>query len=130
MLAKVKALGLNGIVGFSVEVEADMNNGLPKFDIVGLPDTAIKESKERIRSAIKNSCFKFPMLKLTVNLAPADTKKEGPIYDLPIAIALLVCTGEIKQDINDCTFIGELSLDGSTRHANGVLPLLISARSL
>ena len=107
-----------------------MNNGLPKFDIVGLPDTAIKESKERIRSAIKNSCFKFPMLKLTVNLAPADTKKEGPIYDLPIAVALLVCTGEITKDIRDCTFIGELSLDGSTRRANGVLPLLISARSL
>ena len=130
MLAKVKALGLSGIVGFNVEVEADMNNGLPKFDIVGLPDTAIKESKERIRSAIKNSCFKFPMLKLTVNLAPADTKKEGPIYDLPIAVALLVCTGEITKDIRDCTFIGELSLDGSTRRANGVLPLLISARSL
>ena len=130
MLAKVKALGLSGIVGFNVEVEVDMNNGLPKFDIVGLPDTAIKESKERIRSAIKNSCFKFPMLKLTVNLAPADTKKEGPIYDLPIAVALLVCTGEITKDIRDCTFIGELSLDGSTRRANGVLPLLISARSL
>ena len=130
MLAKVKALGLSGIVGFNVEVEADMNNGLPKFDIVGLPDTAIKESKERIRSAIKNSCFKFPMLKLTVNLAPADTKKEGPIYDLPIAVALLVCTGEINKDIKDYTFIGELSLDGSTRRANGVLPLLISARSL
>ena len=75
MLAKVKTLGLTGIEGFDLVVEADLNNGLPKFDIVGLPDTAIKESKERIRSAIKNSLFKFPMLKLTVNLAPADTKK-------------------------------------------------------
>lgn len=131
MLAKVKSLGLNGIEGFGVVVEADVNNGLPKFDIVGLPDTAIKESKERIRSAIKNSCLKFPMLKLTINLAPADTKKEGPIYDLPIAIALLVCTGEIKNEkISSYTFIGELSLDGETHKANGVLPLLISARAL
>lgn len=131
MLAKVKSLGLTGIEGFGVVVEADVNNGLPKFDIVGLPDTAIKESKERIRSAIKNSCLKFPMLKLTINLAPADTKKEGPIYDLPIAIALLVCTGEIKnEEIGNYTFIGELSLDGETHKATGVLPLLISARAL
>ena len=131
MLSKIKTLGLNGIEGYNVVVEADVNNGLPKFDIVGLPDTAIKESKERIRSAIKNSCLKFPMLKLTINLAPANTKKEGPIYDLPIAVALLVCTNEIKNEhINDYTFIGELSLDGSTRKANGVLPLLISARAL
>ncbi len=131
MLAKIKTLGLIGIKGFELVVETDVNNGLPKFDIVGLPDTAIKESKERIRSAIKNSCLKFPMLKLTVNLAPADLKKEGPLYDLPIAVSLLVCTDEIKCDyIKDCTFIGELSLDGSTRKANGVLPLLISARSL
>ncbi len=131
MLAKIKTLGLTGITGFNLVVEADVNNGLPKFDIVGLPDTAIKESKERIRSAIKNSCLKFPMLKLTINLAPADTKKEGPIYDLPIAVALLVCTGEISGErVRDYTFVGELSLDGSTRKVNGVLPLLISARSL
>ncbi|MBQ7977632.1 MAG: YifB family Mg chelatase-like AAA ATPase [Clostridia bacterium] len=131
MLAKVKSLGLNGIEGFEVRVEADVNNGLPKFDIVGLPDTAIKESKERIRSAIKNSCLKFPMLKLTINLAPADKKKEGPIYDLPIAVALLVCTGEIKnENVEKFTFIGELSLDGATHRATGVLPLLISARVL
>ncbi len=131
MLAKVNTLGLVGIEGFSVLVEADLNNGLPKFDIVGLPDTAIKESKERIRSAIKNSKYKFPMLKLTVNLAPADIKKEGPIYDLPIAIALLICTAEIEcENIKDYTFIGELSLDGEMRKAQGVLPLLISARAL
>ncbi len=131
MLAKVKTLGLTGIEGFNLLVEADLNNGLPKFDIVGLPDTAIKESKERIRSAIKNSCFKFPMLKVTVNLAPADTKKEGPIYDLPIAIALMICTGEIvNPHISEYTFIGELGLDGTTRRANGVLPLMISARAL
>lgn len=131
MLAKVKTLGLTGIEGFDLVVEADLNNGLPKFDIVGLPDTAIKESKERIRSAIKNSLFKFPMLKLTVNLAPADTKKEGPIYDLPIAIALMICTGEIVcPNISDYAFVGELGLDGSLRRAQGVLPLLIAARSL
>ena len=131
MLSKIKTLGLVGINGYNVVVEADVNNGIPRFDIVGLPDTAIKESKERIRSAIKNSGLKFPMLKLTINLAPADTKKEGPIYDLPIAVALLVCTGEIRnEDISNYTFVGELSLDGSTRKANGILPLLISARDL
>ena len=131
MLAKVKTLGLIGIQGFDLVVEADLNNGLPKFDIVGLPDTAIKESKERIRSAIKNSLFKFPMLRLTINLAPADTKKEGPIYDLPIAIALMICTGEIVcSNIDEYAFIGELGLDGSVRRVQGVLPLLISARAL
>lgn len=128
MLAKVKSLGLIGIQGYEVRVEADINAGLPKFDIVGLPDASIKESKERIRSAIKNSNFKFPITKVTVNLAPADVKKEGPLYDLPIAVALLVCTEEIRcNNIQDYTFIGELSLDGSVRRINGVLPALITA---
>ena len=131
MLAKIKSLGLDGIKGYEVRVEVDINSGLPKFETVGLPDAAIKESKERIRSAIKNSNLQFPLTKITVNLAPADTKKEGPIYDLPIAVALLVCVGEIKNDnINDYTFLGELSLDGSICHINGVLPALITARSL
>ncbi len=131
MLAKVKSLGLNGINGYEVRVEVDINTGLPKFDTVGLPDTAIKESKERIRSAIKNSNLKFPLTKITVNLAPADTKKEGPIYDLPIAIALLVCVGEVNAEKSkEFSYIGELSLDGSICHINGVLPALITARSL
>jgi len=128
MLAKVKSLGLVGIQGYEVRVEADLNSGLPKFDIVGLPDISIKESKERIRSAIKNSNFKFPITKVTVNLAPADIKKEGPLYDLPIAVALLVCTEEIRcTNLKDYTFMGELSLDGSIRRINGVLPALITA---
>ena len=131
MLAKVKSLGLVGINGYQVVVEADLNSGLPKFDIVGLPDASIKESKERIRSAIKNSGFGFPMNKLTVNLAPADIKKEGPVFDLPIAVALLVCTGEITcEKYKNFSFMGELSLDGSIRKVNGVLPALITARNL
>ena len=131
MLAKVKSLGLMGIQGYEVRVEADLNNGLPKFDTVGLPDASIKESKERIRSAIKNSNLKFPITKVTVNLAPADVKKEGPMYDLPIAVALLACTEEIVcPNLSEYTFIGELSLDGSVRRINGVLPALITARKL
>ncbi len=131
MLAKVKSLGLLGIQGYEVSVEADLNNGLPKFDTVGLPDASIKESKERIKSAIKNSNLKFPITKVTVNLAPADVKKEGPIYDLPIAVALLACTEEIVcPNLSEFTFIGELSLDGSIRKINGVLPALITARKL
>ncbi len=131
MLAKVKSLGLVGIQGYEVRVESDLNAGLPKFDIVGLPDASIKESKERIRSAIKNSNFKFPITKVTVNLAPADVKKEGPIYDLPIAVALLVCTEEICcEDLKEYAFLGELSLDGSVRRINGVMPALITAIKL
>ena len=131
MLAKIKSIGLFGIKGYEVRVEADLNKGLPKFETVGLPDATIKESKERIHSAIKNSNFKFPMNKVTVNLAPADVKKEGPMYDLPIAVALLCCTEEIVcMNLNDYSFLGELSLDGSIRKINGVLPALITARSL
>ena len=131
MLAKIKSIGLFGIKGYEVRVEADLNKGLPKFDTVGLPDATIKESKERIRSAIKNSNLKFPINKVTVNLAPADVKKEGPMYDLPIAIALLSCTEEIVCPIlSEFSFLGELSLDGSIRKINGVLPALITARDL
>ncbi len=131
MLAKIKSIGLFGIKGYEVKVEADLSRGLPKFDTVGLPDASIKESKDRIKSAIKNSNLKFPINQITVNLAPADMKKEGPIYDLPIAVALLCCTEEIScMNISDFTFLGELSLDGSIRKINGVLPALITARNL
>ena len=131
MLAKVKSLGLIGVQGYEVRVEADLNKGLPKFDTVGLPDATIKESKERIRSAIQNSNLRFPITKVTVNLAPADVKKEGPMYDLPIAVALLICTQEIVcSNLNEYSFLGELSLDGSIRKINGVLPALITARNL
>ncbi len=131
MLAKVNSFGLSGIEGYLVTTEVDITNGLPGFDIVGLGDTSIKESKERVKSAIKNSGFKYPTNKIVVNLAPADIKKEGPIYDLAIAMGILFASGQLdvtKKD--DIVFIGELSLDGSIRKVNGVLPILIAARNL
>lgn len=130
MLAKVLSFGLSGIDGFLVTIETDISAGLPKLDIVGLGDAAIKESKERVRSAIKNSALAYPMNSVTVNLAPADRKKEGPAYDLGIAVAILCASSQIDYKKCDGTiFIGELSLDGSIKKVNGVLPLLISARS-
>ena len=130
MLAKVLSYGLNGLDGFLVEIEADISAGLSKFDIVGLADTAIKESKDRVKSAIKNSGLNYPIDSITINLAPADRKKEGPIYDLPIAMSLLCANGTIDyKKVKDIIFFGELSLDGSIKKINGVLPMLISARS-
>lgn len=128
MFAKVKSLGIFGMDAFSVVVEADISRGVPRFDIVGLPDTAVKESRERVRAAIKNCNFQFPVSRITVNIAPADIKKEGPLYDLPVFIALLMATGQIMGEINDCAFIGELSLDGEIRPCTGVLPMLLKAR--
>lgn len=110
---------------FNIEVEADLSQGLPKFDIVGLPDTAVNEAKDRVRSAIKNCGFDFPVSRITVNLAPADKRKEGPIYDLAILIAILKASHQIKGSFNDYAFLGELSLDGSIRRINGVLPMVI-----
>ncbi len=128
MFAKAKSLGIFGMNGFSVVVEADLSSGLPRFDIVGLPDAAVKESRERVRASIKNCGFNFPVSRITVNIAPADVKKEGSVYDLPIAVAILKATGQIKADISDYAFIGELSLDGEVRGCNGVLPMLLKAR--
>ena len=127
MLAKVKSTGLFGINGFIVDIETDISPGLPSFDIVGLADTAVKESRERVRSAIKNSGFDFPMKRITVNMAPGDTRKEGPAYDLAIAIGILKATGQIVEPTEfQPIFLGELSLDGSIRPVNGVLPMLLS----
>ena len=129
MLSKILSYGLQGIEGFLVEIEEDITAGLPHFDIVGLADTAVKESKERVRSAIKNSGLDYPTKRYTVNLAPADVKKEGPLYDLGIAIGILVATGQIEnQKYKDFIIIGELSLNGEIKKVKGVLPLLISAR--
>ena len=129
MLSSIKSYGLNGIDGYQVSCEIDINHGLPGYDIVGLVGTAIKESKERVRSAIKNSSLKYPIIKVTVNLAPADTKKDGPIYDLPIAIGILSATEQVKfEKLNEYIMLGELGLDGSLRKINGVLPILIAAR--
>lgn len=129
MLAVIKSYGLVGLSGFKVDVEVDINQGLPKYDIVGLPDTAVKESKERVRSAIKNSGYHFPVYRITVNLAPANKKKEGPSFDLAIAVSILTATAQIENPrVKDFIFIGELGLDGSLKAVNGLLPMLIAAR--
>ena len=129
MLSITKSFGLNGITGYLVKCEVDINQGLPGYDIVGLVGTSIKESKERVRSAIKNSGLQYPILKITVNLAPANTKKEGPIYDLAIAIGMLSATEQVNiEKAKEYVLLGELSLDGSVKRINGVLPILISAR--
>ncbi len=129
MLAKIHSCGLFGIDGYMVEVEVDVCNGMPSFEIVGLPDNAVKESKERVRTAIRNSGFDFPVKRITVNLAPANTKKEGPAYDLPMAMGILVCTKAVKaESLNECILIGELSLDGSVRAVDGVLPMIYTAK--
>jgi magnesium chelatase family protein len=128
MLSKVLSTALNGISGFIVDVEVDISQGLPAFDIVGLPDNAVKESKERVRTAIKNSGYEFPIKRITVNLAPANKKKEGAGFDLPIAVAILVCTEVLKRDsVKDILFLGELSLDGTVKGVNGVLPMVYTA---
>jgi len=124
MLAKVTSCAVVGLEGFIVQVEVDISPGLPNFFIVGLPDTAVQEARERVRSAIRNSGFIFPMKRITVNLAPADLKKEGPAYDLPIAVGILLATEQIIADITGKVFIGELSLDGALRHTGGILPMV------
>lgn len=128
MFAKAKSLGVFGMDAFCVVVEADISVSLPRFDIVGLPDAAVKESKERVRASIKNCGYDYPVSKITVNIAPADIKKEGPIYDLPILIALLKASQQIEGDIDGFAFVGELSLDGEIRPCNGILPMLLKAR--
>ncbi len=131
MLAKVKSFSLYGLNGYPVDVEIDINPGVPSFETVGLPSTAVKESRERVRSALKNSGYEFPLKRITVNLAPADTKKEGPIFDLAMAIGLMVATGEISSpNYRDYVILGTLSLDGTVCKINGVMPLLISAVQL
>ena len=128
MFARVTSLGVFGMESYKVIVEADISGGLPRFDIVGLPDTAVSESRERVRSAIKNANLQYPVSRITVNLAPADIKKEGPLYDLPILIALLCANEQLKGVTDDMAFIGELSLDGQLRKINGVLPMVIRAK--
>lgn len=123
MPAKIQTASVLGLEGVAVEVEVDIHNGLPAFSIVGLPDKAVQESKERVISAIKNSDAFFPTKRVIVNLAPADLPKEGPSYDLPIAIGVLVATGQVEVDFENQLFVGELALDGKLRFTNGVLPI-------
>ena len=130
MLSKIYSRGLSGIDGFPVSVETDISNGMPAFDIVGLPDTAVKEAKERVRSAIKNTGFKFPAKHIVINLAPASQRKEGSGYDLPMALSILTATEQLQVGddyLEKCAFFGELSLDGSVNSINGILPMVISA---
>lgn len=127
MVSRIWSVGLNGISGYQISCECDLSGGLPAFDIVGLPDAAVRESRERIRSAIKNCGFDFPMRRITVNLAPADTKKEGALYDLPILLAVLAASGQIQADFSDSVFIGEVALDGTLRPVSGALPCAAAA---
>ena len=127
MLATIRSLGVKGVGGYGVSVEVFVSNGLVNFDIVGLPDTAVKEARERVRAAIKSNGFKFPVSRVTVNLAPADTKKAGTVYDLPIMLGILAATGIIKQPKPHTAFFGELSLNGELRPVNGALPMAVAA---
>ena len=129
MLAKVYSSSLLGIDAYTVEVEVDLARGLPRFNIVGLPDVAVKEARERVTSAIKNSQFDFPLRRITVNLAPADIKKEGSSLDLPIALGILKATGALKKDeLPKYSILGELALDGSVRRINGALPVALKVK--
>lgn len=128
MLAKVYSCGVMGLDATLVDVEVDLSQGVPGLTMVGLPDTAVQEAKERVRAAIKNSGLQFPGRRVTVNLAPAEFKKEGPAYDLPIAIAILVATDQVHLDTQMTLYLGELGLDGSLRHTSGVLPMVTLAR--
>ena len=128
MFSKVKSIGIFGIDSYMIEVEADISGGLPSFDIVGLPDAAVKESRDRVRAAVKNCGFKFPTGRITVNLAPADMKKEGAVYDLPVLIAILSASKQLVLPDDDSVFIGEVSLSGEVRKVNGVLAMVITAK--
>lgn len=127
MIAKVRSMGLQGIGGYEVLLEVYISNGLPAFDVVGLPDAAVREARERVRAAIKNNGYRFPVSRMTVNLAPADKKKAGTLYDLPMFIGILAADGDIDEPGDDCAFIGELSLGGELRPVYGALPMAIAA---
>ncbi len=130
MFSHIRSLGIQGIGGYEVEVECYITTGLPGFEVVGLPDAAVKESRERVRAAIKNCGFKFPVSRITLNLAPAGTKKAGTLYDLPILLGILSASGFIKEPDKTCAFLGELSLEGTLRPVSGVLPMALAAREL
>ncbi len=131
MLSIVKSLALHGLQGYLVNIQVDISAGMPSFEIVGLPDTSIREAKERVKTAIRNSTYEFLSRKIVVNLAPANTKKEGSIFDLPIAVGILIATGFIHNaDLSNTILIGELSLDGSICPIKGILPICIEAKHL
>ena len=127
MVTTVRSLGLHGVAGYEVSVECFLSGGLPAFDVVGLGDTAVKEARERVRAAVKNCGAKFPVSRITVNLAPAGLRKEGTVYDLPILLGILRCAEELPPLPEDAAFVGELSLTGGLRGVNGVLPMAMAA---
>ena len=128
MICSVKTLGISGIQGSLVTAECYISNGLPGFDIVGLPDAAVKEARERVRAAAKSSGLGFPASRITVNLAPAGLKKTGTHYDLPILLGILCALGSVRRPRPDCAFLGEVSLDGQIRPVSGVLPMALAAK--
>ena len=128
MVVTVRSLGLSGISGYEVSVECFLSGGLPAFDIVGLPDAAVKEARERVRAAVKNCGAKYPVSRITVNLAPAGRRKEGTVYDLPILLGILSAAEEIPPLPEEAAFVGELSLTGGLRPINGVLPMAMAAQ--
>ena len=131
MLSIVKSIALHGLQGYLVNIQVDISSGMPSFEIVGLPDTSIRESKERVKTAIRNSTLDFLSRKIVVNLAPASTKKEGSTFDLPIAVGILIANGFIYDaDLSDTVLIGELALDGSICPIKGILPICIEAKHL
>ena len=127
MVSVVRSLGLNGISGYDVSVECYLSGGLPAFDIVGLPDAAVKEARERVRAAAKTSGYRWPVSRITINLAPADTRKAGTVYDLPVLIGVLICSGSLDPVSEEYAFFGELSLSGHLRHVPGALPMALKA---
>ena len=128
MICSIHTMGINGISGSAVTVECYISNGLPAFDIVGLPDTAVKEARERVRAAAKTSGMRFPTGRITVNLAPANLKKGGTHYDLPILLAIMCACGAVRRPKSTTALVGELSLDGKIRPVTGVLPMAIAAK--
>ena len=132
MVSIVKSMSLEGLEGYLIEVQTDVTGGIPNFDIVGLPDASVREARERIKSAIKNTNFEFLSRKVLINLAPADKKKEGTILDLPMALGVLNSVGEVKNSsiMDDTVFLGELSLNGQVNRVNGILPMCIEAKRL
>lgn len=127
MVEKCYSVGIFGMEAFGVQVETDLSAGLPAFEVVGLPDAAVKESRDRVRAALKNCGFEFPVSRITMNLAPADKKKEGPVYDLPLLVSLLKASRQLNCGTDDCIFLGELSLSGEIRPVRGVLPMALRA---
>ena len=128
MVVTIRSLGLFGIDGYPVQVECDLSGGLPAFDVVGLPDAAVKEAKERVRAAVHNSGFRFPVSRITVNLSPADRRKEGTVYDLPIYLGILKASGLLGGDLSDAAFVGEIGLTGTVRPVRGMLSMALCAR--